>query len=488
MVARRLRLLAPARAELLLAPLAMAASAVLALAGVHKYGAEGVLAPLVLVVVGLVLVRPVLAVSLAVGLTIVCEGPTFGILTFTSHLYTQVYKYISMQDLLVLLAVVSVAVDAMRNRRALRVPSPLRLPLMLLVLAMIAGVVTGHANGAGLRFAIASEHVLFYLLTLPIAVANLQLDRAQVTRLLGGLAALATVKAGLGLVEVAGHYGQTIEGANTLTYYEPTSNWLIMIALLAVIAAALSRASAPRWLLVSGIPLFACLLLSYRRSFWIASVLGLLLVVLLASSPAGRRVILQGAVAVAVAIWLIGSVSFQSQIPIVKRAASLAPSKLEANLEDRYRLDERANVLAEIRAHPISGLGVTIPWAATTRPLPVEHEEGRLYVHFAALWYWLKLGILGLAAYVAIILGGLVVAWQAWRRSREPLLRAFALASLAGIAGLVAIDTTASLTGVDARFTVLFAAQLGLLGLLARTAGAGDAQDARGLPARAARS
>ena len=108
--------------------------------------------------------------------------------------------------------------------------------------------------------------------------------------------------------------------------------------------------------------------------------------------------------------------------------------------------------------------------AATTRPLPVEHEEGRQYVHFAALWFWLKLGILGLFAYVAIILGSMALAWQAWRATREPLMRAFALASLAGIAGLVAIDTTASYTGVDPRFTVLFATQLGILALLVRFA------------------
>ncbi len=39
------------------------------------------------------------------------------------------------------------------------------------------------------------------------------------------------------------------------------------------------------------------------------------------------------------------------------------------------------------------------------------------------------------------------------------------------MAGLVAMDTTASFTGVDPRFTVLFASQVGLLALAVRTAG-----------------
>jgi O-antigen ligase len=110
-----------------------------------------------------------------------------------------------------------------------------------------------------------------------------------------------------------------------------------------------------------------------------------------------------------------------------------------------------------------------VPWQATAAPLSVEHGlEGREYVHFAALWYWLKLGVLGLCAYVGLIAGSLVVAWRAWRRTREPMLRAFALASVCGIAGLITMDTTASFTGVEPRFTLVLAVQIGLLALLAR--------------------
>jgi hypothetical protein len=104
-------------------------------------------------------------------------------------------------------------------------------------------------------------------------------------------------------------------------------------------------------------------------------------------------------------------------------------------------------------------------------PLSVEHEGGRDYVHFAALWFWLKLGILGLFAYIAVIAGAMTLAWKAWRSAPEPLLRAFGLASLAGIAGLVVMETTASFTGVDPRFTVIFATQVGLLAQLAFRAG-----------------
>ena len=254
--------------------------------------------------------------------------------------------------------------------------------------------------------------------------------------------ALAIVKAVLGLIEVAGSRGQTIDGT-TLTYYEPTANWIVMIAMLAIFAAVLARAKPPLWMLLGTPLLCASLLLSYRRSFWIAAALGVLLVLLLGTSPLGRRMLLPVGLLVALAIWLLGSTSFQSQSPIVKRVSSLQSSKVEANVEDRYRIDERANVLSEIERHPVSGLGMTIPWEATARPLPVEHEGGRLYVHFAALWFWLKLGILGLLAYVAIVAASMVLAFRAWRAAYDPISRAFGLASLCGVVVLVVLDTTA---------------------------------------------
>ncbi len=473
-LARRLPLTALPRRERLLGAIAAGATALIALAGVHKLGTAGLLAPLAVVLAAILLARPVVAVTLVVVLVVVCEGPTFGILTFTSKVYEVVYKDISVVDVLVGLAVASVGLDLVRHRRRLYVPRPLVIPSVTLALAMVVGVVVGHAAGASLRFAVTSEHVLAYLLFLPIAVANLDLDRHQIMRLLAGAFGLATLKAVLGLVELVAHLGSPIEGVAQLTYYEPTANWLIMIALLSVFAAVLTRAKPPLWMLAASPLLAVCLVLSYRRSFWIGAVLGLLLVLMLGTSPAGRRLLVPAGLGVVVGIWLLGSVNFQNQSPIVKRVASLAPSKLEANAEDRYRLDERADVLAEIRAHPIAGLGVTIPWAATAQTLPLESAQegaGRQYVHFAALWFWLKLGVLGLFAYIGVMLGSMWVAWQAWRVSSEPLLRAFALASLCGMAGLLVMDTTASFTGVDPRFTVLFAAQVGLLALIAKLGG-----------------
>jgi O-antigen ligase len=445
--------------------------ALLAAAGAHELGTIGLFLPVAVIAAAILLTRPVLTLVLVVGLTIFCEGPGFGVFTFTSTLYAQVYRGLSVLDLLVALVVVSAFLEVLRSGRPLWIPRVLALPLATLALAMAAGAFVGHASGTSLRFSIFSEHVLFYLLLMPVTIANLELDEGQIARLFAGGMALAIVKAVLGLVEISEHLGKPIEGSTTLTYYEPTANWLIMIALLTILAAVVTRVKIPAWVLLGSPLLIACLLLSYRRSFWIASVLGVLLILLLGTTPTGRRLLVPAGLVVAGAIWLLGSLNFQSNLPIVKRAASLSSfSKLEANREDRYRLDERANVLSEIREHPITGLGVGIAWQATAAPLSVEHEEGRQYVHFAALWFWLKLGVLGVLAYIGVIAGSFLLAWRTRQAVRQPWLRAFCLATACGIAGLAVMDTTASFTGVEARFTVVLAAQIGLIGVLARRA------------------
>jgi O-antigen ligase len=260
-----------------------------------------------------------------------------------------------------------------------------------------------------------------------------------------------------------------------------------MLALLAIVGGLLARLRPPRWMLAGAPLLIASLVLSYRRSFWIAAALGVLLVVLFALSPVGRRLLVPTALMIALAIWLLGVSSFQSQSPIVRRVESLSPNSLSKNVEDRYRLDERANVLAEIKHHPIAGLGMLVPWEASAQPLSVEHAGGRQYVHFAALWWWLKLGILGLLAYASLMIATARLAWRVWRRHTAAIVKAFGLSSMCGVAGLVAAETTATFTGVDLRLTVVFGVQIGLLALLAQK-GADHPRNALSVPSKGAQA
>jgi O-Antigen ligase len=467
----RLRLQESLGRDLLIAAGWSLGTLLLAYIGARELGTAGLLVPFGLALLIILMRRPLAMVTLTVVVVIVCEGPTFGLLGFTSHLYAKVYRELTPVDFLVTLTVISVGLEVIRTRQLARLPRSMAFAWSILALGMIAGAVTGNAAGLGVRSVLLGEDVLAYLLLLPLAVGNLDIGPERIRLLLGGAVGLAAIKAVLGLIEIAGHKGAPIEGASTLTYYEPTANWLIMIVLLGITAALAARMRPPLWMLLCSPLLFASLLLSYRRSFWIAAVLGLVLVVTLSLSPVGRRMLVPVSLSLVIAIWLLGSVNLQnSQAPIVRRVASLNPSKLEQSVEDRYRLDERANVLAAIRAHPVSGLGMLVPWAASSQPLSVEHPEAREYVHFAFLWFWLRLGILGAFAYLSVLAASALLAWRVWRLRTEPLFKAFGLASLCGFAGLVTIESTATFTGIDPRFNVVLGVQIGLLALLARTA------------------
>jgi O-antigen ligase len=336
------------------------------------------------------------------------------------------------------------------------------------VLAMTAGAVTGAFAGVGGKDLLFAARHLAWLPIVPLLVVNVVETERHLRGALAFGAALALVKALLGVVGVAAGVGLVVDGA-TITYYEPTANWLVLLAILGVVAALQLRVRLPAWVLAGTPLLVLSLALSFRRSFWIGAVLGLLLVVLLGSRPVGRRLAIVAVLALAVAVWTVSRQPLQTEAPIVERARSLEPSKVESNAQDRYRIDELRNVTAEIRREPITGVGLGGQWTAT-HPLGVDHEDGRGYTHVVALWWWLKLGILGLVAYLAVMASCLAMSWQVWRRGVDPLISAAGLAFFCGLLGLAVVETVGSFTGVDPRFTALLGAVGGLLAVMRRVA------------------
>lgn len=447
--------------------------AVLALAD-HRFGLKGVIAlPFAVAVLAYAVQRPGTTIAAVVAATIICEGVGFGLLHFTAHLYSHVYRNLTLLDALVAIAVAGALLHTLANGRQPLLPRPLALPLAVLGLAMVSGLVIGHASGGGsLRYLVVSEHVLGYLLTVPIAVASLRLPTSDLKRVLALGYGLAVLKSLEGLAELAVGHGPLVEGSTRITFYEPTANWVVMVALLAALGAKVAGQRLPR-LVAATLPLLlASLLLSYRRSFWIAFALAIVVVLILGSSAGLRRALLVAALGCAGAIWLAGSVAVQGQNPILRRVTSLNPTALKNNPEDFYRIAEQENVLAAIAEHPITGLGINVPWRADAQVLPVEHVEGREYTHDAALWFWLKLGLLGLLAYIGVVIGSITVALRSWRTATDPLLKAFALASTAALITVPVLDVTAAFTGVEQRFTLVVAAQIGLLTLIWRASSA----------------
>jgi hypothetical protein len=170
-----------------------------------------------------------------------------------------------------------------------------------------------------------------------------------------------------------------------------------------------------------------------------------------------------GAVALVLAVVgaaTIGSSDDPSSSPLAERAETISPSELGSNRGDRYRMDERANVIENIEQHPLTGIGLGVPWAVH-QPLAEDHD--RRYAHVAVLWYWLAFGPLGAIAYLVVMGSGLWTASRIWNRHPDPIVQITALALFGAILALMIVELTATFAGIEPRVSIFLGGVLGWL-------------------------
>lgn len=429
-------------------------------------GSAAILLPAVLVLLSVVVLRPELLLLAIFGMTVLLElgksGP--GTLeSLSSSYYHKVGSGLTVMNLLFAVLVIAMVVSLYRRRGRLLLAGPLTVALTLVAAATITGAVVAHFAGISSKDIFEPIVTIAPLILLPIVVVNIAQRRDLLKVMLPLIAALAGIKALIGLWLALSGRGELVDG-HSATYIEPAANWLNLLVLLVLIAAALRHVRLPLWVWALAPLALIELAFSYRRGFWLGALVGIVLVVLLASSSHGRRVLIPAVALVAALAWLglasLGSGSANN--PVVKRLDTLQPGKLTLNVQDRYRLDERRNVIANLQEHPVTGLGIAVPWAAPY-PLSVQHPGDRTYTHMIVLWYWLNLGLLGLIAYVALMVSAIGTAFLVWRRHASELVRCAALGLMATLVGSIALETTGSFMGVDVRFTIVLGAILGLL-------------------------
>jgi O-antigen ligase len=431
----------------------------------YRFGSMVLVALVAAAAATVLLSRPTLAVAIPVVLIVVLEDDPTSLLHGPSQLYGYLpgFKVTGVEALLGL-AAAAVALDA-TSRRRMRLPEPFTVPLLLIVLALVAGAITGRSAGSDWITISENARVVLLVVVAAFLVANVIRDRRDLLRWIAGIAALAIFKGAVGAGSVLIGKGVLIDDNGTVgTYLQSTANFLAMLFLAAVAAAALARGRLPAWVWWGAPLVLAALVLSFRRSFWIATVAALIIVLVVASGRVGRRMIVPAAVVVGLLGWLLvgTGVGGQLQGPVVERAESLDPSKVRRNDQDRYRLSERRNVVLALREQPITGLGLGQNWTAR-RPMPLEHPGGHSYVHFAALWWWMKCGLLGFVAYVALMATAIVAGLQIARREPDVRIRVAALGAGAAFIGLAVAELTATFTGSEVRTTVLVGVLLGVL-------------------------
>jgi hypothetical protein len=426
-----------------------------------------ILLPAALVVLAVVVLRPEFLLLAIFSTTVLLELGKSGpgpLESLSSVYYQKVGKGLTVMNLFFAVLVIAMVVAVYRRRARLLAPGPLTVALLLVTAATITGAVTAHFAGISSKDIFEPIVTIAPLILLPIVVVNVAQDRDLLKAMLPLIAVLVGVKALVGLWLALSGRGSPVDG-HSATYIEPAANWLDLLVLLVLIAAALRRVRLPLWVWALAPLALLELAFSYRRGFWLGALVGIVLVVLIASGSHGRRVVIPTVVLVATLAWFglasLGGGSGAGN-PVVKRLESLQPGKLTLNVQDRYRLDERRNVIANLEQHPVTGLGIAVPWVAPY-PLSVQHRGDRTYTHMIVLWYWLNLGLLGVIAYVTLMSCAIGAALLVWRRHASELVRCAALGLMATLGGSIVLETTGSFTGVDVRFTIVLGVVLGLL-------------------------
>lgn len=431
--------------------------------------------PLVVVAGWWLLSHPLANLGLFFATTVLFEASSEGWPVATGGWYEAIGGLLHVQNVLLVLLIVAVVRDR-RDGVAEGVGlGAFALPLALLAVAIAGGVVTGYVAGGDPVVIYNSVRVLSYLVAVPWVTAVLLVRHHAVRRALHVAVGLVVVRAVIGIVvwfvhgrsqgAAAGLQGVAASiNASAVTFYEPAMNFLMVIVLLGVVTALVARHHVPRWLLLAAPVVGLTLLLSFRRSFWVALLLGLVLVTLIASGRRGRPWMILGGAAVVIALYLTIFASGTTDLtnPVVSRAQSLEPSQLLGGTGDRYRLDEQRNVTAEVRAHASTGIGLGVPWKARY-PLIDDSDAGRQYTHVTALWFWLKLGPLGALAYAWMMATAILESYRAWRRPGDRDLQITGLALAAAFVGLVVAELTGPFTGIDVRITVINACVFGWL-------------------------
>lgn len=433
-------------------------------AGLKFAGPAGAMAPALLVGALIVLRFPGAALAMLLVGVVLLEGENTGLLPPVNAFYSVIKFSLTPVDALLYLGLGGLVLRFAREGRRPDMPTPLTGALALLGAAAIAGIVTAlNANpsvAGGELYHRAMNEV--YIIFVPLLVVNVVRDTGALRTFLAVAAALAAIKG------LSGVYGSLSGTGTELTeetasYLSPVPNLVMLFFVLGIVAALVRRVRLPGWVL-AGAPLaLLALLFSYRRSFWIAGALTLIIVAIIASRQRGRIVLALAGVAMVLALGAVLTVGTSSSTtqPLVAKAKTLNPGGgLEEDKGDRYRNDERHNVIANIKEHPLTGLGLGVPWKVH---YPLAETHDRRYVHLAVLWFWAAFGPLGPLAYLILMATGMWTAVRVWRHHPDPIVQIGAIACFGTILAILIVELTTTFTGVEPRFSIVVGAGLGWL-------------------------
>jgi O-Antigen ligase len=179
----------------------------------------------------------------------------------------------------------------------------------------------------------------------------------------------------------------------------------------------------------------ADLVLTYERTFWVATLLALGVLTLRAAPRQRAQALIAGPALLGIVVGAMAIVMPADVTAARERLLSLRD--YGSDLSVRYRLTETTNVREAMGAHPIagSGLGATIIWGRPYEGVPPTAES---FAHNGYLWLGWKLGLPAAVLMVALLAAAVfgrgpppVTLADALRSGAQASLLALLLASIA---------------------------------------------------------
>jgi hypothetical protein len=164
----------------------------------------------------------------------------------------------------------------------------------------------------------------------------------------------------------------------------------ILVALAAVVSGEI-RSFRLKLLLVSIVALnVVCLVLTYERSFWVATTLAAGFVVLKSGAAQRLRAVFGGAGVLVVSFASLATLAPKTLVAARERLLSL--SQFGSDFSVKYRVAESHHVVQQITAHPVigSGLGASIFFG---RPWDLVPPQSYTFSHNGYLWLAWRLGV-----------------------------------------------------------------------------------------------
>jgi O-antigen ligase len=313
-----------------------------------------------------------------------------------------------------------IGLAALAFSRSARFGGRIGVLLLALLVTVFSGIAVAKGHGVGALTAVDEARPVVLYAVFWVALAALRANPRRFFAVAAAIAALIVVLSilqfifrGHQLFLSAGESFVTVEGG--FTRVRPPGLVLVYFGLIFAIAYLLwgPGRRGTRFTPISLGLLFALgILLSLNRNMLIGLVLGLV-ATLMAVRRRGKAALFLGIGGIVTALTL----SFLSSGTIAARILSLGnPSGLEkTTLSDRQYENRKA--VATIKRHPLVGIGWGTSYGALFG-LPSGKLVDRSFIHNQYYGLWMRTGLLGLLAYVAL-LGTTAATAIRWTRRRE---------------------------------------------------------------------